>query len=584
MSVVLPNSVFFHIGRTGGHWVSHVLWRAGLIQDRLYPLHLTPAQANAGGALSPKPASFCFVRHPVSWLASLWLHEMEFGWGQSGVGAAASDHFPTFVERMLATFPKGPCSHAMAPYVDHCSFVGRTESLSSDLGQALNHAGEAFDPALLAIPPINESAIPKLRVAAKAPAALLERVMAAESAFCERFDYQGVPEKFVADSVEPVWPLIRARADDGACDKALQFDLVQPRFDYHLDDGGVIASKGHERATQWALTQAVEGLAPGSTCAVVSESDPYFAYLAGDHGCSPVTFVNSADAATSAPLLGRLAGEVTTQPLETFLKSSEPTLDALVFCDSLEISIAAEMELIHAALVLKPGGQLVFTAPILHAPVSVRTLWGLNASGRKLSYYSLPYIDTLLANLGFSQVEIVRTIFEVPSEEHASEAHALADALGTDRDRLLGKAIIRARRQDAGPSAISREDLVKLWLLRRPVDFMHTPTDGLPIAAQATIAMLKAQLAEERQKRTQAQQGMADREQELIKTRVNLAALANDADYSRQQIGLARGEAAAALQQLHALRNQIEHMGVEALQASRPAPEDGPAQPVPPEA
>ncbi|MFT4251075.1 MAG: hypothetical protein QM608_01145 [Caulobacter sp.] len=512
------------------------------------------------------------MRHPVSWLASLWLHEMEFGWGQSGVGEAASDHFPTFVERMLAIFPQGPCAAAMAPYVDHCSFVGRTESLSADLGRALTHAGETFDPALLQTPPINESAIPKLRAAAKAPASLLKDVMAAESAFCERFGYKDIPEKLIADSVEPVWPLIRARADGGACDKAMQFDLVQPRFDYRLDDGGLISSQGHERATQWALTQAVEGLAPGSSCAVVSESDPYFAYLAADRGCSPVTFVNSADACTSTPLRERLAGEVNAQPLEDFLRTSEPVLDAMVFCDSLEISIAAEVELIHAALVLKPGGQIIFTAPILHTAAPVKSLWSLDDTGRKLSYYSLPYLETLLANLGFSEVETVRTIFEVPSAAHAEEANGLADALGVDHDRLLGKAIIRAKRQDAAPSAIAREELIKLWLLRRPVDFLHTPTDGLPAAAQATIAMLKAQLDGERQKRAQAQQGMADREQELIKTRVNLAALANDADYSRHQIAVARGEAAAAMQQLHTLRDQLEHMGVSALLKPRPEP------------
>lgn len=571
MSIVLPNSIFYHVGRTGGHWVSHVLWQAGLVERRLYPLHLTPAQANIDGALNDKPFRFCFVRHPLKWLASLWMHEMEFGWADSEISTyAASDNFADFLAQLLEKWPQGPVSHAMTPYTDPCNFVGRTEALAHDLGVALSAAKETFDPAvLIATPPINETSLNRLRDAARAPADLLAAVMASEGTFNRRFGYEEIPGAMIGGPAAPIWPLLRVQPDEGKLARAHELGLVKPRFDYRFDDGSSIHSEGHERATQWALIDTVQALPQGSKCAVVSESDPYFAYLAANHGCAPVTFVNGDDAVTSPFWRDRLAAEIESTSLEKFLTQHEPTYDALVFCDSLEISLAAEMEFIHAALVLKPDGVLIFTAPVLHTDLPIKVIWSVTGEnhGRKLAYYSLGYIRALLAAVGLASPDVIRMIYEQPADSLAAEVVALAQRLSQDSDRILGKAILRTRLGLADDATLSRDALIKLWLLRRPSEFLNTAADGLPRAAHATIAMLKADLAQERGKRAAAEQGMADRERELVQARVTVAALANDADYSRDQIARARAETESALLRLQALSAQIEFLGVSALGA-----------------
>lgn len=568
MAVVLPKSVFYHIGRTGGHWVSHVLWQAGLVERRLTPLHLTPALATSGGRLSDKPFTFCFVRHPLKWLASYWMHEMEFGWSPSETtSVAASDRFDDFLTKMLAAWPdQGPCSRAMAPYIDHCDFVGQTESLSMDLGRALNLAGEAFDPAVLSTPPINETSLARLREVAKAPADLLAEVMKREAVFSARFQYTGIPDSLIGES-KFVWPTLRGKADDGRLQRVHDMALLNPHFDYHFDDGEVIKGPGRERAAQWALNQAITELPLGGDCVVVGEHDPYFAYLAADLGHGPVTFVQALNHAASPAWRDRLAAQVGYVSHEDFLRGERPAHDAIVLCDSLEVSVAAEIELLHAALALKPGGVLIFGAPTLAVDAPIKAIWGANPvqRGRKLSYYSLEYLRNLLAPLGFVDIEVVRLMPEAAGELE-DRIESLAASFRLDPERLLGKAIIRARLDPTAPDALDRDALIKLWLLRRPADFLTQPLDGLPKAVQATIAMLRSALAREQSARVAAVQGMADRERELVETRVNMAALANDANYSRVQISVARGQMAEAEQQLAALQTQIELIGLQAMQ------------------
>lgn len=565
MCIVLPSSIFYHVGRTGGHWASHVLWKAGLVEARLSPLHLTPAQAKSRGDLPDKPFAFCFVRHPLNWLASLWMHETEFGWSDSEMSrAAATGNFAQWLEGLLEAWPSGPCGHAMAPYIDHCDFVGRTESLAQDLGRALTAAGESFDPALLLEPPINQTSIQRIREAARAPADLLKRVMESEAAFNARFSYAGVPAHLVGEPTRQIWPVLKSRpADDNS---VLEAGMIMPRFDYHFDQGAPILSAGHESATQWGLIEAMSDLSSGD-CAVVSESDPYFAYLAADLGCAPVTFVKGHDAVVAGCWRERLASQVGEVDFVDFMRTSKPQHDTLVLCDSLDISPAFETELAHAALVVKPGGILIFTAPLLFVDDPIKLIWepAAGSTGRKLAYESLAYLRRLLAPLGFVDVAIVREMFEAPSEEIRPQVEAVARRYGADSTRLIGKAIVRARLSDGGLGALERHALVDLWIGRRPAEFLSTPCEGLPKAAQATIAMLREALAYEHAKRVAAEQGMADRERELIETRVNVAALANDANYSRDQIARARQEAGDAAQRLNRLQQQIELLGVQAL-------------------
>lgn len=74
MTLLLNNSVFVHVPRTGGMWLRGVVSELGLIvmettSDRWN--HCSHSELPA--ALQSMP-SFSFVRHPVTWITSRWRH------------------------------------------------------------------------------------------------------------------------------------------------------------------------------------------------------------------------------------------------------------------------------------------------------------------------------------------------------------------------------------------------------------------------------------------------------------------------------------------------------------------------------
>ncbi len=559
MTVVLPKSVFFHIGRTGGHWVNHVLWRAGLIEKRLSPLHLTPAAAASNPLVSAKTEKFCFVRHPLDWAASVWRHEMEFGWSESELSrVAADDNFASFLRKLLGAYPDGPCSHAMTPYLDGCTFVGKLENIAEDLTSALVQAGETFDPKAFAARPVNQSSIPALLDASVAPAALLEEFLQAEAGFCERFGYGGYDPRMVGSAASTPWPRFASRNDSG--DAALS--LGRTRFTYHLDNGVVVGGGAKEQRLQWGLIKAARALKGAGRTAVVSEIDPYVGHLFATLGEAEVTIVPSDVRVTPRRLNAQIANDIEVCDFRSFHAAGQDRpFDTVVLVDSADISAAFEDELLSTFERLKPAGRLLIVAPILQSDLPVSTTFADSPAAsrvRKLIYRSLPDWRTVLANCGFEDFSVVDRFDEAPSEARRKQVEALADALKADPAHLLGKAVISVRR--VSESRIQFENR-ELWLRRRILS-LEEAYDSLPKAVEARILVLEAEARAERQRREKAEQGIIDREQELFSARRDLHALAMDADHSRSLSSQALEAQRACQAELDALRAMMSALGV----------------------
>ena len=138
MAVILPNSVFYHIPKTGGGWIREVFRNACLVHKQFGEVHATPLTA-------PVPEgrfSFTFVRHPCSLLQSYWVYCMLGGWPKE------IDNFQEFMWRSLEVNP-GRVSRVYRYFVgenqDQVDFIGRQESLTEDLIVALHLAGEDFE-------------------------------------------------------------------------------------------------------------------------------------------------------------------------------------------------------------------------------------------------------------------------------------------------------------------------------------------------------------------------------------------------------------------------------------------------------
>ncbi|MFT5028006.1 MAG: hypothetical protein ACI9VS_000426 [Candidatus Binatia bacterium] len=179
MALILKDgTVFLHLPKTGGNWVTKVLRECGLAKgglghkhanmDRLLaPMNYRKSSLRAHfkihrikKALTPKPFIFCFVRHPLAWYES-WFNYMTQlkrnwrSWGDendlfdwhpnadlNGCGASNFNQFmrnvidkrPGYVTELFASYAKSPCD-----------FVGKQESLREDLVKVLKRLSLKFD-------------------------------------------------------------------------------------------------------------------------------------------------------------------------------------------------------------------------------------------------------------------------------------------------------------------------------------------------------------------------------------------------------------------------------------------------------
>ncbi len=179
MALILKGgAVFLHIPKTGGNWVTAVLKESGLVHDRLGHKHadfnrlLAPVNPASWGpfgylswrkirrALEPKPFMFCFVRHPLGWYES-WFKYMSqpsrnwrdwgserdvFDWHPNAVlNGCGSDSFDGFVGNVIAKRP-GYVTELFASYTQpQVDFIGRQESLRTDLVAVLRRLNLSFD-------------------------------------------------------------------------------------------------------------------------------------------------------------------------------------------------------------------------------------------------------------------------------------------------------------------------------------------------------------------------------------------------------------------------------------------------------
>jgi len=225
MGLVLKSgAVFLHVPKTGGNWVSEVLFKCGLVESELADKHydfvralhsltqtITPAwhgvlRGRKAYTIRPKRDTFffAFVRNPLHWYES-WFKYMNQksrqwrDWGKEGdledwhpnsaLNGLGSDNFETFVRNVITKRP-GYVSELLFSYTPpEVRFVGKQESIRTDLVAALKQAGESFDEELImTYKPVGVSK-PELSEPIKWSPELLKKVVELEWAALVRYGY-----------------------------------------------------------------------------------------------------------------------------------------------------------------------------------------------------------------------------------------------------------------------------------------------------------------------------------------------------------------------------------------------------------
>ena len=504
MALVLPKSIFFHVGRTAGHFVRSAVRQMSIPTYEVGAFHDWPSSIALSEA-EKKRLHFCFVRHPIAWLRSYWCLQMQSGWSSDSYSVVAqSDCFAEFLEKLIEAFPDGPVSQVFAPFVMQCDQVGRQEDLKRDLLRILTKAGEAVVPSVLE--QMGHSAVevdPRIRDAARAPADVLERVMQAEATFCERWGYRDIPRDAIGPRLHCSAPYVQLGQSSVPLAVDAQLDWVANAF---VLDGRSVSSVGVTRAPTMAIMDVLTQLDfAGKDVIDIACADGVLCFYAESMGAASVVGVARQIPNVANCLTASLASRV------TFVKEGHYGVEQVVD-RSFDIAICSRI--LHQARhphllirtlsrLMKRGGRLVLQCEYLEAfegvPMMLTPLGAESPNdGRECSYFNREGLLNALAAYGFHD-------FVVHSHQSREVRHGRLFAqlpIAAKDDLHDSESSIRSivlsctwhpERADQDPryaiDGVMGQTLADRWE-------SELPRDGVPqaVATQETIEQLRGQV------------------------------------------------------------------------------------------
>lgn len=198
MSLILRNSAFLHIPKTGGTWIRRVVTDAGLVTRVLkYDDPALTSEKHAPShhsVIKPEdapPVVFAFVRHPLTWYRSYWSwKEKMFAWSPVNPFDRQCAHrdFHGFIRNVFMHYPKGYLAELFPFFTNHCTVVGQYENLHEDLARILKDAGEPIDAALMTTTP-NDMSSSQHSATLRYPISMAVQLMDIEGDVCDKYGY-----------------------------------------------------------------------------------------------------------------------------------------------------------------------------------------------------------------------------------------------------------------------------------------------------------------------------------------------------------------------------------------------------------
>lgn len=568
MALVLPHSIFFHVGRTAGHCVRKAIRATGIPTREAGGFHDWPSNVSLD-AEDRRKRFFCFVRHPLTWLRSYWCHHMQFGWGADEFSnALRSDTFAHFLERALVAWPGGAATATFRPFVTQCRDVGRQEHLVADLHRILTQAGEPIAPTPTETGAVTTVAVDRrITAAATAPRALLERVLESEAETCHRFGYDDVPESLIgpAGTCTAIYLPLGTAAHPFTADEEV---LRSTAHGFLIDDRAYPTTNRSPTLTM-AIRDAIASLdLVGRDVVDVHCEDGALCFFAESRGADRVVGVTNDLPDVTANLAAALDSKV------AFLRHGcygvEQTLDrpfdVVLCCDHLHTTRHPSLLVRTLSRLMKEGGTLLLATqylagltdiPLMYLPVGTES----PQRAEDCSFFNVVGLGNLLTAYGFHDFRVhadlpmaaprerafARMPFDPGRVYHDSES-ALATLVMTCR---WAPAIADEDPRYAADRAVGRS-LVAAW-------DSEFPPSGLPesVATSRMLVMLDAQVHRHRDAAVRLEQeletaaaALRDREQELDRTRFELVDRTAALDDARADLTGRTAELDAARQDL----------------------------------
>ena len=524
MALLLKKTVLYHPGRTGGHWVKALVRQAGLIHGESARLHDSPEDLRHWPEAASRPWSIAFVRHPLTWTRSFWIHETHFGWTNDLLHPPNEfSTFPEYLEYLIDAFPGGAVKRYFAPFIDSVNLIGRFEALGTELFRVLTVAAEIGPTMPVAVPPpINRSPDDIVSASAKGPRSLLERFLANETDYCRRFGYEGIPEHCLADDLDcqrkwfPVLSSIKGGApeDNGPA----------PDNTFVFSDGTVWRGRPEYRRWQLSIWDALgrSRRTGNGGFLELGCGDGFFVFLAEELGYRPCYGVDAYRRSTTVAASSRLDSKAEFVQASMFARLDHELASTLLIRGLLNHTPWPHLLLLNANQMLAPGGEIIIGSVIIETDPDPGLCFS-NFADAALFPESCPMImsRTYLSNL-VSQCGLV--VDEICSEyDEISDKQGLIDGLSKvlhcPREGLLRRVVWKLR------VAEERAESAELawWLRSEPCFLRDCSSIDLNKAACRTIDQLTTENTRLKSEIERLTLALDDREADLRRERHDAA-------------------------------------------------------------
>ncbi|MEO8658437.1 MAG: methyltransferase domain-containing protein [Bryobacteraceae bacterium] len=528
MALLLEQTILYHPGRTGGHWVKAFVREAGLIRGESARLHDSPVDLRYWPEATSRPWSIAFVRHPLTWIRSLWIHETQFGWTNDTLRPPDEMWtFPEYLEYLIGAFPDGAVRPYFAPFIDNVNLIGRFEGLATELPRLLRQAGETVPEMPDSRRVINRSADDIVSRSAKAPRAILERFLANDSDYCGRFGYETIPKACLTDvqGFQGKWaPVLTASKD-----AVPQEDTLTPEHSFVFSDGTKWAGKPEHRRWQLAIWDALSRNSAGQKGGFLELGcgDGFFVFTAEELGYAPCWGVDRYLRSTPEAAAVRLHSKAQFLKVSALAQLDDRSVSTILIRGELNNTPWPHLLLLDVKRILMQGGEIIIGSVILEPDPDPGLCFSNFGDSAIFPQWcpmimSRKYLIDMVSQCGLVVDEIYSEYDEIVSEEKRNLLEGLAKFLHCPQEGLLRRVVWRLRLAE---EQVEPPEL-EFWLRSKPPTLVDCSPADLNQAARETIDQLTAENVHFKGEVELLRQALYDREADLQGER-NEAALRN---------------------------------------------------------
>lgn len=381
MAVVLKSNVdgqnwaFVHIPKTGGVWCRKVFEIHNLLQEPVHELDVNgPSDwplfpSSPAGVISQHATAracgwdpslaFAFVRHPLTWYRSNWrytlgAHGSELlrtvsGPRLNGIDCLmGADSMIAWIEACLAFYPEGMVSRLFQTYTSGLGFVGKLESLESDLHAAMELASVPDVPERFDVEPQNTS----------------------EALTCSAEDPCYLPIDFAERILKAEWWATSRFGYPATIDECLQYPELQKCMGYKTSVVCPICWNTVERFSDFGEYSRPDAIC--ETCGGVERHRLLILYLRKKRPSMGRTLDIGPEPSVEKTLRNRLGTDYLTGDLSrscdtvldaTFIRFPDAQFDTILCSHVLEHVENDRAAMREIYRVLAPGGELVLQVP-----------------------------------------------------------------------------------------------------------------------------------------------------------------------------------------------------------------------------